>query len=454
MRQTLGATANGARGAARLARLRPLGFRVAFHDIGAGCLGVDDSLGTARDVRESRLVYGAVDGLASACLGLLLGVSVLLVVAADLAHAQSAAEPPPVPPATEAAERAREAADRARDAADRAREAADQAAVAADAADGGGGARSVRSSSSTSVRPLGHPWEAPSGTRGPMGPPGSDPLDAFPPAPSPLQNGTIPARGASRPRTTTPLSTSTSTSTSTSATGTTPNTAATDEETTSAAAATHVPPPVPPSPLERLPPADEPAEPRDTNPPAAFSGSASPTDEPLYRVNALVGIGVTFDNIVGGVNPLGFGFGFLGDYHLLERYRVGGRILYYVGGSSELPTGYVSLQSWLIAAEASYVFDELSPLRIEPGVAVGLHIRDLEDRPIFTSPSQGFVAAREGSDGVGLYLAPGVRLVLPLSVISADLAMVHVGIDARLDLVLGPEVTGNLELLLLTGVTF
>jgi hypothetical protein len=166
-------------------------------------------------------------------------------------------------------------------------------------------------------------------------------------------------------------------------------------------------------------------------------------------------MGVTFDNVVGGVNPLGFGFGLRGDYLLFDQYLVGARTLYYVGGSSELPTGLISMQSWLFAVEGAYPL-HLAPLWIEPGAALGFMVREVDGRPAFTTTTgQGFVPGSQNSSRVGLYVSPGVRVMVPLGIIRhPDLDILQVGVDARLDVVLGSRVSGYLELLIAAGASF
>jgi hypothetical protein len=179
------------------------------------------------------------------------------------------------------------------------------------------------------------------------------------------------------------------------------------------------------------------------------------TRHALSRRGAVrLGIGVTFDHTVSGINPLGFGFGLRGDYLLYDRFRIGARTLYFVGGRAELPTGSISMQSWLIAVDGSYQF-QLEPLWIEPNVALGVHVREIDGRPAFTTPAgNGFAPGSQNESQVGLYFAPGVRVLVPFSVIRPKLINAHAGIDTRLDLAIGARATSNLQLLIVAGVRF
>jgi hypothetical protein len=138
----------------------------------------------------------------------------------------------------------------------------------------------------------------------------------------------------------------------------------------------------------------------------------------------------------------------------MRQLALGARVLYFVGGSSELPTGKVGMTSWLIAAEASYVID-LQPILLEPGVVLGIAARNVDGRPAFTDISgQSFVPGSQDSRRFGLYLAPGVALIVPLSLLDRTLDRFFVGGDARLDLVFGHGVSGNVQLLAQLGLRF
>jgi hypothetical protein len=181
--------------------------------------------------------------------------------------------------------------------------------------------------------------------------------------------------------------------------------------------------------------------------------SAAPAPPALWSAEALLGLGVTFDNTLGSVNPLGFGFGLRGDYRIAEPWAVGARVLYFVGGSSELPVGRVSMQTWLLAVEGAYVL-RLDPLLIQPGLALGLHMRQIDERVLDLPDMEGAVARNQNRTQVGLYLAPGVNIALPLGNLARELDYLIAGMDVRLDLAFGSRVTSNLQLLLLAGVRF
>jgi hypothetical protein len=195
-------------------------------------------------------------------------------------------------------------------------------------------------------------------------------------------------------------------------------------------------------------------QPEATNPPSPTTEPPSTTPEPpLFRAAALAGVGVTFDHTVGSVNPLGFGFGLRGDYLLADFLRVGARMLYFVGGRAELPTGSVEMSSWLIAAEAAYVLD-VSPITLEPGLALGFTERDRSGPPLFASDTAAYIPGSQHHVRTGLYLAPGFAAYLPLGELSGELEPLFAGFDARFDLVFGSGVTANLQLLVELGLRF
>ena len=204
-------------------------------------------------------------------------------------------------------------------------------------------------------------------------------------------------------------------------------------------------------------PPPEPTPPESTSVPATTTPlqpvAALPPVWPWVAA-ALLGMGATFDHTVAGVNPLGFGFGVRGSYLALEPWAFGARLVYFVGGSSDLPTGRISMQSWVLAAEGAYVM-RLHPVIIQPGLLFGLHVREIDNRLISVDlPSPDLAPGRQNKTQVGLYLAPGVNVMLPLSVFSSDLDYLFAGADVRLDLALGSRVTGNLQLLFQAGLRF
>ena len=258
-------------------------------------------------------------------------------------------------------------------------------------------------------------------------PPAADALQAFPPAPPPAEPGP-----------------------------TQPPTAAL----TSFAPAPQPPPGGAPPPVAAEPETPEVvAQPA----PAAISGSAdsasetptnfAPSSEARFSAAALAGVGVTFDNTVAGVNPLGFGFGVRADYRVLPRWSVGARMLYFVGGSVELPTSDVASQSWLLAGELAYVI-ELDHIAIQPGIAFGLHVRETDYRGFAGVIGGPEMLIPPDSTRFGLYVAPGVNVQVPLGLASVALEPLIAGVDMRLDLAFGKSVTCNVQLLVLAGFQF
>lgn len=189
----------------------------------------------------------------------------------------------------------------------------------------------------------------------------------------------------------------------------------------------------------------------EAEPAAAAGGTATST---RGSVAALVGVGASFDDTVAGVNPLGFGFGVRGDYRILPSWSLGARLVYFVGGSVELPTHDVAMQSWLIAAEGAYVLD-LDPLIVQPGLALGLYVRETNHRgyaPFITSDPTS--TAPPDRTRLFVYLAPGLNVTLPLATATPALAPLTLGADVRLDLGLGKQVTGSIQLLGQLGLRF
>jgi hypothetical protein len=187
--------------------------------------------------------------------------------------------------------------------------------------------------------------------------------------------------------------------------------------------------------------------------PAAASGDERPAHaSEVWSAAALFGIAATFDNTVAGVNPLGFGFGVRGDYRVLPSWAIGARMLYFVGGSVELPSNEVAMQSWLLAAEAAYAL-ELDPISIEPGIVMGLFVRETNYRGFGSFTDEPSVTVPD-STRLFFYFAPGVNVSVPLSVASAALDPLSLGADVRLDLAFGKHVTSNIQLLLQVGLRF
>jgi len=310
----------------------------------------------------------------------------------------------------------------------------------------------------------------------------ADALQAFPPAPPPVVPGAAPEQPNAALTSFAP------------APAPTPKPIAASARTPAAAGPASAPPaaaapmqnapiaapkPTPDAPKPIAPPADAPLTaaaptpnaPRSNAPPAA-SGPTATVAEPvaadggieahppttrtteLWSAAALLGIGATFDNTVAGVNPLGFGFGVRGDYRIHPMFSVGARLLYFVGGSVELPTLDVVMQSWLLAAEGAYVLD-LDPLTIQPGVALGLFVRETNYRgyaPFITEDPTS--VSQPDTTRLFFYIAPGLNVSLPLALASPALAPLTVGADVRLDVGFGRRVTSSIQLLGQVGLRF
>jgi hypothetical protein len=178
-----------------------------------------------------------------------------------------------------------------------------------------------------------------------------------------------------------------------------------------------------------------------------------PSGDERWSASALAGVGVTFDNTIAGVNPLGFGFGVRADYRVLPKWSLGARMLYFVGGSVELPTSDLAMQSWLIAAEGAYVI-ALDQVLIQPGIALGLHVREIDYRGFAGVIGGPEMLIPPDTTRLGLYVAPGVNVSVPLGQAAPSLAPLIVGADVRLDLAFGRSVTSNIQLLVLAGFRF
>ena len=169
----------------------------------------------------------------------------------------------------------------------------------------------------------------------------------------------------------------------------------------------------------------------------------------------MLGVGASFDDTIGSVNPLGFGFGIRGSYRFLPDYpefQLGGRFLYFVGGSAQIPNGDVSMSTWLLAAEATYVFP-VAGLFIEPGLAFGLSARSLQGSTPFIDQG-GFVPGSDPRTDVGFYLAPGAAVCIPLSLMAPELALWFIGADLRLEMVFGEGFSGSISAMAQGGLRF
>jgi hypothetical protein len=128
-------------------------------------------------------------------------------------------------------------------------------------------------------------------------------------------------------------------------------------------------------------------------------------------------------------------------------------MLYFVGGSVELPTSEVAMQSWLLAAEAAYVL-ELDPLVVQPGIAAGLFVRETNYRGFESFTAEPTSLNVPDSTRFFFYFAPGVNVSVPLARATPALAPLSVGADVRLDLAFGKRVSSNIQLLAQAGLRF
>lgn len=185
-------------------------------------------------------------------------------------------------------------------------------------------------------------------------------------------------------------------------------------------------------------------------------GSDAIRVEPRIQAAIMLGVGASFDDTQGSVNPLGFGFGVRGSYRFLPDYpefAVGGRFLYYVGGSGSLPSGDIAMSSWILATEGTYVFP-IAGVLFEPGLALGLHGRAIEVNTPLVDVDSGVVPGASTHNEIGFYLAPGASVCIPLSLVSPDWHQFFVGADARLGMVFGHGVSGSFEAMAQGGVRF
>jgi hypothetical protein len=196
----------------------------------------------------------------------------------------------------------------------------------------------------------------------------------------------------------------------------------------------------------------------DTSPPTPQEGTPGidPEGPILANLGATLAWGESLDRDTGGANPLGIGFGVRGEYRPISDlgWVIGGRVLYFLGSSTTVPTGEFATHSWLFAADAGHVFD-LRPVWLEPLVAFGLQVRDTSGRPAATTwNGQGYVTGTRSSTQLGFYLAPGLRATLPLAPLSDALQMLYLGVDSQLGLIFAKTVNSQIELLVHGGVRF
>lgn len=216
-------------------------------------------------------------------------------------------------------------------------------------------------------------------------------------------------------------------------------------------AADQPPAPAPPPPVkpERRPGED--AVFKDWGKPGA---SPPPDLGPPIQAALMLGIGATLNETPGSINALGFGFGMRGSYRILPEVVVGGRFLYFIGGSSTLPTGEISMSSWQLAAEAAYVVPLTDTIDLEPGVVIGMNVLAVRGpRTAFLeAEGSGFVPGSSQRTEAALYFAPGAAIRIPIKV--PDVDNFFVGGDARLGFQFRDAVGTSIELMGQTGMRF
>ncbi len=110
-------------------------------------------------------------------------------------------------------------------------------------------------------------------------------------------------------------------------------------------------------------------------------------------------------------NPLGLGLGARGGVEILDSIYVGGNLMYYFGGSQDLPgsTGSASSHALLLGVEAGYGF-HLSMLTIRPQLGVG-------EATLSSSFSSSNGSTSLDGSTTQLYLEPGVTAFVTLGVV-------------------------------------
>jgi hypothetical protein len=210
-----------------------------------------------------------------------------------------------------------------------------------------------------------------------------------------------------------------------------------------------------------VPPAQPTPEPKEDVPPPP---AAAATPEPLpviyalpawlpWRIGLVLGLGTTFDDLPGKLNPLGLGIGARVDHRPLEDWIFGARFLYYFGGSENLSTGTYRTNAWLLTADAAYVIN-FNPVWLEPGLALGLYARAFDGAAALTTWGGSYVPSRQSGTQLGLYVAPTVRAVVPLQVFSQDLQQLYAACDLQVGFIFGQRTSSQLEFLLHAGMRF
>jgi len=175
-----------------------------------------------------------------------------------------------------------------------------------------------------------------------------------------------------------------------------------------------------------------------------FGSSGSPS-RPLISLGLLAGAGFALDDTIGNVNAEGFGIGAQAGVNL-DAFFLGARFLYYFGGSDPLPTGEISMSTWLAGAEGGYDF-KLAELILRPSLVLGVVARSVGQPPTFTSASTGGFIGGSGQSSPqwAFYAAPGATLLLPIS-------LLYVGADFRVPLAIGDRTYVAMDILGTIGV--
>jgi hypothetical protein len=175
---------------------------------------------------------------------------------------------------------------------------------------------------------------------------------------------------------------------------------------------------------------------------------------PPIQAALMLGIGATLNDTTGSINPLGFGFGIRGSYRILPDVAIGGRFLYFIGGSAALPTGEISMSSWQLAVEAAYIVPITDTIDLEPGIVLGMNVLTVHgpSAAFLEGEGTGFVPGSTDKTEAALYLAPGAAIRIPINI--PDVENFFVGGDARLGLQFRESVGTSIELMGQAGIRF
>ncbi len=153
-------------------------------------------------------------------------------------------------------------------------------------------------------------------------------------------------------------------------------------------------------------------------------------------VALLLGYGLDLGG-TGTINPFGLGFGVRGGYNFDEIY-IGGRFMFFLGGSEDFPGGSVSFNVMTIGVEGGYDFD-VSGITIRPELGLGLALSSSE------TPT---VVGTVDSSSTDLYIAPGV------SVLGCITDSIFVGGNLSIPIIFAGSGYQGLEILATAGMRF